>query len=420
MKILVTGGAGFIGSNLVRHLITHTGHAVVNVDKLTYAGIRASLAAVDGHPRHVFYEADIGDAAALKMIFRDHQPDAVMHLAAESHVDRSIDGPVAFVQTNVTGTFTLLEAAREYWSGLPGSNRELFRFLHVSTDEVHGSLGPEGFFTEQTPYHPSSPYAASKAASDHFVRAWHHTYGLPVLVTNCSNNYGPHQFPEKLIPVAILSALRQQPVPVYGTGANIRDWLHVEDHVRALEAVLTHGRIGGTYHIGGQTEKTNLEVVTAICAILDRLAPVAGGHQRLITFVADRPGHDLRTRSTPQKSGANSAGRRARVSRRVSRKLSGGIWKTRTGVSGHCPAFMVPQAPAHRPANPSPHERTHSRRRHRLAALSADPLDQQAPPAGLRQADDLLPDLRADAGRHSRNPAPLHAKTPAAVPGFAG
>lgn len=294
MKILVTGGAGFIGSNLVRHLITHTGHAVVNVDKLTYAGIRASLAAVDGHPRHVFYEADIGDAAALKMIFRDHQPDAVMHLAAESHVDRSIDGPVAFVQTNVTGTFTLLEAAREYWSGLPGSNRELFRFLHVSTDEVHGSLGPEGFFTEQTPYHPSSPYAASKAASDHFVRAWHHTYGLPVLVTNCSNNYGPHQFPEKLIPVAILSALRQQPVPVYGTGANIRDWLHVEDHVRALEAVLTHGRIGGTYHIGGQTEKTNLEVVTAICAILDRLAPVAGGHQRLITFVADRPGHDLR------------------------------------------------------------------------------------------------------------------------------
>lgn len=294
MKIIVTGGAGFIGSNLVRHLIAHTEHSVVNVDKLTYAGNLESLDAFANNARYYFHQTDITDTAALRNIFRHHQPGAVMHLAAESHVDRSIDGPAAFVQTNVTGTFTLLEAAREFWNTLTAAKKESFRFLHVSTDEVYGSLGPTGLFTEDTAYAPNSPYAASKAASDHLARAWQHTYDMPVLVTNCSNNYGSHQFPEKLIPVAILHALRQKPIPVYGAGANVRDWLHVEDHVLALETVLTRGRIGETYNIGGHNEKTNLEVVTAICTILDRLAPVPGGHQKLIIFVPDRPGHDLR------------------------------------------------------------------------------------------------------------------------------
>ena len=294
MKILVTGGAGFIGSNLVRHLLANTKHSVVNVDKLTYAGNLESLAAVSHDPRYRFHQTDIYDAPALQKIFREHQPDAVMHLAAESHVDRSIDGPAAFVQTNVTGTFTLLETAREFWNTLPAEKKKIFRFLHVSTDEVFGSLGAEGLFTETTPYQPNSPYSASKAASDHFARAWQHTYGLPVLVTNCSNNYGPFQFPEKLIPVVILNALRQKPIPVYGAGANVRDWLFVEDHVRALETVLARGRIGETYNIGGHHQKTNLEVVTAICSILDRLAPASDSHAKLITFVTDRPGHDLR------------------------------------------------------------------------------------------------------------------------------
>ena len=294
MNILVTGGAGFIGSALVRMLVTSGAHHVLNVDKLTYAGNLGSLRQLAGNPRHRFLQADICNRAALDTAFASFQPDVVMHLAAETHVDRSIDGPANFVQANVVGSFTMLEAARNYWSTLPADRRAAFRYLHVSTDEVYGSLGPTGSFSETTPYDPRSPYSASKAASDHLARAWYHTYGLPVLISNCSNNYGPFQYPEKLIPLVILNALEEKPLPVYGTGANVRDWLHVEDHVRALLLVATQGQPGQTYNIGGNNEHTNLQVVQTICDTLDELRPVALPHRRLITFVADRPGHDQR------------------------------------------------------------------------------------------------------------------------------
>lgn len=293
-KILVTGGAGFIGSALIRHLIGNSSCQVINLDKLTYAGNLQSLASVADSPRYCFEHVDICDAAEVARVFRQHQPDAVMHLAAESHVDRSISGSGAFIQTNIVGTHTLLEAARAYWNGLEAGRKANFRFHHISTDEVYGSLGESGFFTEETAYQPNSPYSASKAASDHLVRAWHHTYGLPMVTTNCSNNYGPYHFPEKLIPLMILNAVNGKPLPIYGKGDNIRDWLYVEDHVRALQLVLEKGRLGETYNIGGWNEKTNLEVVQAICAILDELHPQGKSHARLITYVQDRPGHDLR------------------------------------------------------------------------------------------------------------------------------
>ncbi|TDO10647.1 MULTISPECIES: dTDP-glucose 4,6-dehydratase [Halomonas] len=303
MKFLITGGAGFIGSAVVRYLIAETPHEVVNVDALTYAGNLESLAPVANDPRHLFIHGDIRDAAHMAEVFRAQQPDAVMHLAAESHVDRSIDGPAEFIQTNILGTYVLLEAARHYWNQLQQQapkRAAAFRFHHVSTDEVYGDLeDPQALFTEQTPYAPSSPYSASKASSDHLVRAWHRTYGLPVLVTNCSNNYGPCHFPEKLIPLMILNALAGKPLPVYGNGQQVRDWLYVEDHVRALLKVLTEGRVGETYNIGGHNEKTNLEVVETLCTLLDErvgTAHLAPGsiHHDLITFVADRPGHDQR------------------------------------------------------------------------------------------------------------------------------
>lgn len=295
MKILVTGGAGFIGSALVRHLIQNTSYQVLILDKLTYAGNLASLKDVSGSERYSFDQADICDREALDRILSQFQPDAVMHLAAESHVDRSIDGPAAFVETNVVGTYTLLEACRAFWSGLEGTKRDAFRFHHISTDEVFGDLeGPDSLFTEDTPYAPSSPYSASKASSDHFVRAWGRTYGLPILITNCSNNYGPYHFPEKLIPLVIINALYGKPLPVYGNGQQVRDWLFVEDHARALLKVLEEGTVGETYNIGGHNERTNLEVVEAICALLDQLEPRGAPHSDLIAFVSDRPGHDLR------------------------------------------------------------------------------------------------------------------------------
>jgi dTDP-glucose 4,6-dehydratase len=297
MRILVTGGAGFIGSALVRHLVGDGGHFVLNVDRLTYAGNLNSLRAVASDPKYRFLQADIGDRSAMDRACAEFQPDAVMHLAAESHVDRSIDGPAAFIQTNIVGTYTLLEAVRAYWVGLPSDRRQAFRFLHISTDEVYGSLGPEGLFSETTPYDPRSPYSASKAASDHLVMAWHHTYGLPTLITNCSNNYGPFHFPEKLIPLVILNALAQKPLPVYGRGDNVRDWLFVDDHARGLTRVVTAGRPGETYNIGGNNERTNLQVVETICDLLDELHPPTGrlrAHRDLITFVPDRPGHDRR------------------------------------------------------------------------------------------------------------------------------
>lgn len=297
MRIIVTGGAGFIGSALIRHLVGEAGHFVLNVDCLTYAGNLNSLRAVGANTNYQFLQADIGDRPAMDRACAEFQPDAVMHLAAESHVDRSIDGPAAFIQTNIVGTYTLLEAVRTYWTGLPPDRRQTFRFLHISTDEVYGSLGPAGLFTETTPYDPRSPYSASKAASDHLVMAWHHTYGLPTLITNCSNNYGPFHFPEKLIPLVILNALAQKPLPVYGRGDNVRDWLYVDDHARGLTRVVTTGRPGETYNIGGNNERTNLQVVETICDLLDELRPPSGGlraHRDLITFVADRPGHDQR------------------------------------------------------------------------------------------------------------------------------
>ncbi|MCG3178527.1 MAG: dTDP-glucose 4,6-dehydratase 2 [Phycisphaerae bacterium] len=294
-RVLVTGGAGFIGSAVVRYLVGELGQEVCNVDKLTYAGNLSSLRQIEGKGNYRFVRADICDRPAMGAVFADFRPDAVMHLAAESHVDRSIDGPATFIQTNVVGTYTMLDAAREYWDKLPADARAAFRFHHISTDEVYGSLGATGLFTERTPYDPRSPYSASKASSDHLVQAWFHTYGLPVLVTNTSNNYGPYHFPEKLIPLVILNALHRKPLPVYGKGENVRDWLYVEDHARALWLAVTRGRPGQTYNIGGRNERTNLQVVQAICDILDELRPHADGPYRgLITFVTDRPGHDLR------------------------------------------------------------------------------------------------------------------------------
>jgi dTDP-glucose 4,6-dehydratase len=296
MRVLVTGGAGFIGSAVVRHLVSRPNVAVVNVDKLTYAGNLDSLASIAGAPSYAFRQTDICDRRAVGDILRQHQPEAIMHLAAESHVDRSIDGPDAFLQTNVMGTGCLLQEITDYWRNLDADRRTRFRFLHVSTDEVYGDLGSSGgLFTETTPYAPSSPYAATKAGSDHLVRAWGRTYGLPVLVTNCSNNYGPYQFPEKLIPHMILNALAGKPLPVYGNGQQIRDWLYVEDHARALWTVLEHGRVGETYNIGGHNEQRNLEVVRLICRVLQDSVHVAGKKfEELITFVTDRPGHDTR------------------------------------------------------------------------------------------------------------------------------
>ncbi len=294
--VFVTGGAGFIGSALVRLLITESEWRIVNIDKLTYAGNLESLAGVVDDSRHVFTRTDICDRAALDSLFTEYQPSGVIHLAAESHVDRSIASPSDFIQTNITGTYTLLEAARNYWQGLPEAEQTGFRFHHVSTDEVFGSLGDSGYFSEATAYQPNSPYAASKAASDHLVRAWHHTYGLPALVTNCSNNYGPYHFPEKLIPLMILRALEGKPLPIYGNGGNVRDWLYVDDHARALKLVFEHGMIGETYCIGGHNERTNLEVVDVLCAQLDALRPRADGrsYRDQKTFVTDRPGHDQR------------------------------------------------------------------------------------------------------------------------------
>lgn len=297
MNILVTGGAGFIGSAVVRHIIANTTDSVINVDKLTYAGNLESLQSVEHSDRYVFEHVDICDREAIERVFRDHQPDAVMHLAAESHVDRSISGPSEFIQTNIIGTYVLLEAARGYWNTLDEGRKAAFRFHHISTDEVYGDLeGPEDLFTETTPYQPSSPYSASKASSDHLVRAWSRTYGLPTLVTNCSNNYGPFHFPEKLIPLVILNALEGKPLPIYGKGDQIRDWLFVEDHARALYKVVTEGEVGETYNIGGHNEKQNIEVVRTVCALLDELRPDSPyrPHIDLLTYVQDRPGHDLR------------------------------------------------------------------------------------------------------------------------------
>jgi dTDP-glucose 4,6-dehydratase len=295
-KYLVTGGAGFIGSAVVRRLIEATDHAVLVVDKLTYAGNLDSLRSVSTSNRYAFEQADIVDAAVMRRVVTEFSPDIIMHLAAESHVDRSIDGPGEFIQTNVVGTFALLQAALNHWRGLPEDGKKKFRFHHISTDEVFGSLGADGLFREETPYSPNSPYSASKAASDHLVRAWHHTYGLPVVMTNCSNNYGPYHFPEKLIPLTIINALEGKPLPVYGTGENVRDWLHVEDHAEALLLVADQGRLGQSYNIGGHNEQSNISVVRMICAILDELAPdtTIGSREKLITFVTDRPGHDAR------------------------------------------------------------------------------------------------------------------------------
>lgn len=294
MKLIVTGGLGFIGSAVVRHFAARPEHTVLNIDKCTYAGNPASVISVSDLPNYSLAQADIVDGPAMHKLVADFAPDAILHLAAESHVDRSIDGPGEFIQTNVVGTFSMLQAARDYWSKLPEQRRAAFRFVHVSTDEVFGSLGDSGAFTETTPYQPSSPYSSSKAGSDHLARAWHHTYEMPVIVTNCSNNYGPYQFPEKLIPLVSLKCMAGKPIPVYGKGDNVRDWLFVEDHVSALERVLERGVPGETYNIGGECELSNLEVVKTICSIVDDLKPVGAPREELIEFVTDRPGHDFR------------------------------------------------------------------------------------------------------------------------------
>ncbi|MBB6511131.1 dTDP-glucose 4,6-dehydratase [Rhizobium soli] len=294
MRVIVTGGAGFIGSALVRHLVSVKGYEVLNIDKLTYAGNEASLSVLRSNRSHRFMKADICDRTAMNEAFDTFAPDLVMHLAAESHVDRSITGADEFVQTNVVGTFTLLEAARMYWDTLPSERRKAFRFLHVSTDEVYGSLGNTGLFTEETPYDPSSPYSASKAASDHLAKAWARTYGMPILVSNCSNNYGPYHFPEKLIPLIILNALDGKSLPVYGKGTNVRDWLYVEDHARALDIIATRGRIGETYNVGGSNERRNIDVVKQVCLLMDSYSPKPFKHESLISYVTDRPGHDAR------------------------------------------------------------------------------------------------------------------------------
>ena len=342
--ILVTGGAGFIGSNFVLEWLSEADRAVVNLDKLTYAGNIQNLESVADDPRHVFVHGDIGDGELMSALLRRHQPEAIVHFAAESHVDRSIVGPEDFVATNVMGTFRLLEAARGYWSSLAGSERERFRFLHVSTDEVYGSLGPQDPpFTESTPYAPNSPYAASKAASDHLARAYYHTYGLPVLTTNCSNNYGPYQFPEKLIPLMCLNALEGKPLPVYGDGDNVRDWLYVGDHCEAIRTVLAHGRPGETYNIGGESEKTNLEVIRTLCGIIDELRPRADSTKRasLVTFVKDRPGHDRRYAIDATKIG-KELGWRPRMS------FEEGLRRTVAWYLDHGPWLQAVQTGAYR------------------------------------------------------------------------
>lgn len=295
-RVMVTGGAGFIGSAVCRYLVLEKQIHVLNVDKLTYAGNLSSLSEISDNPLYQFAQVDICDSGAVSALLEEFRPDAVMHLAAETHVDRSIDGPSAFIQTNMVGTAVLLECGKEYWSSLEPDEKAAFRFHHISTDEVYGSLGLDGLFQETTPYDPRSPYAASKASSDHLVMAWHHTYGLPVIITNCSNNYGPYHYPEKLIPLVILNALDEKPLPIYGKGEHIRDWLYVEDHARALVQVVESGRVGETYNVGGRNERTNLEVVEAICTVLDKLSPRkdGGAYCDLITFVKDRPGHDMR------------------------------------------------------------------------------------------------------------------------------
>jgi len=299
MKLLITGGAGFIGSAVIRYIINDTNHSVINIDKLTYAGNLESLTSVESDARYVFEQVDICDPAEIKRIFNEYQPDVIMHLAAESHVDRSIDGPGEFIQTNIVGTYILLEQAREYWSNLDGNKKDNFRFHHVSTDEVYGDLeGADGLFTETTPYAPSSPYSATKASSDHLIRAWYRTFGLPTLITNCSNNYGPYQFPEKLIPLIILNALEGKDLPIYGDGKQVRDWLYVDDHARALLHVALNGEIGETYNIGGHNELQNIDVVKTVCSILDELAPSSFDnierYEQLIIYVGDRAGHDVR------------------------------------------------------------------------------------------------------------------------------
>ncbi|KAA3507682.1 dTDP-glucose 4,6-dehydratase [Agrobacterium rosae] len=294
MRVLVTGGAGFIGSAVVRNLVLDKGYEVLNVDKLTYAGTLTSLKSVEENPRYRFLRADICDGAAISSAFESFQPDRVMHLAAESHVDRSITGAADFVKTNVVGSFTMLECARAYWLGLEGGKKSKFRFLHVSTDEVYGSLGDDGLFTETTPYDPSSPYSATKAASDHLAKAWARTYELPVVISNCSNNYGPFHFPEKLIPLMVINALENKKLPVYGNGANIRDWLYVEDHAKALDIIAERGRLGETYNVGGRNERRNIDVVKRVCSLMDELRPGSQSHHALITYVVDRPGHDAR------------------------------------------------------------------------------------------------------------------------------
>lgn len=294
MRVIVTGGAGFIGSAVVRHLVLEKGHEVLNIDKLTYAGTLTSLKSVADNPLYSFRHADICDASAMEAAFDAFKPERVMHLAAESHVDRSITGSRQFIETNLVGTYTMLETARRYWQGLAGPARDAFRFLHVSTDEVYGSLGAEGLFSETTPYDPSSPYSASKAGSDFLAKAWARTYRFPAVVSNCSNNYGPFHFPEKLIPLTILNALAGKPLPVYGKGDNVRDWLFVEDHARALDIIAERGRIGETYNVGGRNERRNIDVVRTICRLLDRMQPRREPHETLITFVTDRPGHDAR------------------------------------------------------------------------------------------------------------------------------
>lgn len=303
MKVLVTGGAGFIGSSVCRHLVKDRGAQVVNIDKLTYAANLASLDSIAANPAYSFHKLDICNADGVNTVLAHEQPDAILHLAAESHVDRSITGPAAFIETNITGTYTLLEASRAYWEKLPGERKDRFRFLHVSTDEVFGSLGDDGAFNETTPYDPSSPYSASKAASDHLARAWHRTYGLPAVLSNCSNNYGPYHFPEKLIPLVITNALMGRPLPVYGQGTNVRDWLFVDDHARALVDIAVRGKPGESYNVGGRSERSNLNVVRAICGQLDSMSPRSDGkdHASAITFVADRPGHDYRYAIDPAK-----------------------------------------------------------------------------------------------------------------------
>ncbi|TBZ72047.1 dTDP-glucose 4,6-dehydratase [Rhizobium leguminosarum bv. viciae] len=294
MRVLVTGGAGFIGSALVRYLVSEIGADVLNIDKLTYAGNLASLKAIENAPNYRFLKVDICDRSAVSSAFEEFRPDYVMHLAAESHVDRSITGAADFIETNINGTFSMLEAARQYWQGLPADEKAAFKMLHVSTDEVYGSLGEDGLFAETTPYDPSSPYSASKAASDHLATAWERTYNLPVIISNCSNNYGPFHFPEKLIPLIILNALERKPLPVYGSGSNIRDWLYVDDHARALWLIVQRGRPGEKYNVGGRNERRNIEVVERVCAIMDEVRPGTAPHSDLISYVTDRPGHDAR------------------------------------------------------------------------------------------------------------------------------